>query len=144
MLSEAIINRLKALQRTKLSERSPVWVDIFSKSNTVLDTTYAAYLATDIDCEKFSNALLYVEATFGASANKDIYVDLLAVPPGGSGYSSEPIARAILAYNTVSPYKRYFWLPVDIKYVSKLAIYVTQTGAAAASTLTHVGLRLVV
>lgn len=144
MISEQVLDYIRSKQCRKISERSPVWHDVYSIQNVAIDTTQAATLVSDIDCGPFALGLLFGEATFGASSNKDLYIDVRARPPGRSDYSSEPWARMILPYNTSSPYKRYMWLPIDLRYVDMLSLYYSHTGAAAAITLDHVGLRLVV
>jgi hypothetical protein len=144
MIPEQVLDRIKALQCGKISDRSPIWWDAYVEFNRTIATTEATIIETDIDCSPFALAMLYAEATFSAAADKDIYVDLRASPPGTSEYSVEPFARIVLAFNTSSPYKRYAWLPVDIRAVSSLSLYVAQTGAAAAATLDKLGLRLVV
>jgi hypothetical protein len=144
MIPESVMDRIKAMRDGKISDRSPVWWDAFVELGRVIATTEATIIKTDIDCSPFALAMLYAEATFSAAADKDIYVDLRASPPGLSEYSVEPFARIILSFNTSSPYKRYAWLPVDIRAVSSLSLYVSQTGAAAASSLDKLGLRLVV
>jgi hypothetical protein len=144
MIGEQILDRLRGMQSRKLSCRSPIWVDIFSVNNKDVASAESGYLVDNVDCSQFSLALIFTEVTFSAAANVDFTVDVRARPPGRSDYSLEPIARCILSYNTVSPYKRYYWLPFDIRFVDNLAIYYSHPTAAAGITLDNVGFRLVV
>lgn len=144
MIPEQVLDRIKAMQASKISDRTPIWWDAYSIANKTIAASETGTLVSDIDCSPFALAMLYAEATFSAAANLDLTIDLRARPPGRSDYSLEPFSRGVLAFNTTSPYKRYFWLPVDVRFVDMLSIYYSHGAAAASMTLTYLGLRLVV
>ena len=144
MLPEQVLDRIKAMECLKLSDRTPVWWDAYSVGSKAIASAETGTLISDLDCGPFALALLYAEVTFSAAANVDLTIDLRARPPGRSDYSAEPFSRGVLGFNTSSPYKRYFWLPVDIRLVDMLSIYYSHPTAAAGITLDYLGLRLVV
>lgn len=144
MMPEIELNRLKGLVSSRIHQRCPVIEDEVIAENISLASGADQYLKQNIDVEPYSLVLLFGKATFSASTNNHLYLDVRSKPPGGSPESSENYDRLILANNTSSPYGRIGWLLVDARPLKEISIYAESLDTADTIKIDFCSIRKVI
>lgn len=144
MLPESELMRLKALVSSRLHQRSPIMDDQVIAENVSLASGADQYLKQYIDVEPYSLILVFCKATFSASTNNHLYIDVRSKPPGGSPESTENYDRLILANNTSSPYSRIGWLLVDARPLKEISIYAESLDTADTININFCSIRKVI